>query len=214
MKIDFHVHSIHSPDSVNNMWLLNKVCKKNGITPVISDHNRISYSREYKKRYNNSIVAEEIHTTSGEVICLFANELIRHNLSIEETLDKIKEQGALVYIPHPFDRLRNTAMKKISFKPDIIEVFNSRTIDRRSNDLALEYAERNKILKGVGSDAHLPYEIGNSYAEMEEFNSVKEFKKNLRNARLVTNRSPVIGFPISSAVYYFRTSLSLGTRIR
>lgn len=203
MRIDFHVHSAHSPDSVNSAWILRKVCRKRGITPVISDHNRIRFAQNYKKRFGNAIVAEEINTDVGEVICLFATELIPHSLPIGETIDRIREQGALVYVPHPFDSVRSTAVKKIYFKPDIIEVFNSRTINRKSNGLAFDYAERNSLLKAVGSDAHLPYEIGNSYAEMEEFNSIREFKRNLKNAKLVTGYSPAIGYPISIAVNYF-----------
>lgn len=205
MKIDFHVHSIHSPDSVNSMWMINKICKRRGITPVISDHDRMSYAVRYRRRFGNAIVAEEIKTSSGELICLFANEWIRPGLSVEETIDRIRAQGALVYVPHPFDRLRSTAIKKIYFKPDIIEVFNSRTIDRGSNEVALRYAERNRFLKAVGSDAHLPYEIGGSYAEMDVFDSAKEFKKNLSNAVLVRNYSLRFGYPFSVAVRAVRS---------
>ncbi len=204
MKIDFHVHSIHSPDSLNSMWLLNRICRKKGITPVISDHDRMSYAVRYKRRFGNAIVAEEIKTSSGELICLFANEWIRPGLSVEETIDRIRAQGALVYVPHPFDRLRGTAVKKIYFKPDIIEVFNSRSIDRKSNETALRYAERNGFLKAVGSDAHLPYEIGCSYVEMDEFDSIKEFKNNLSDAMLVRNYSLRLGYPFSAAVRAFR----------
>lgn len=204
MKIDFHVHSVHSPDSINSAWLLNKFCSKRGITPVISDHNRIEFAQRYKKRFGNAIVAEEIMTTSGEVICLFANEWVRHHLPVEETIDRIREQGALVYVPHPFDSVRPSSMKKIYFKPDIIEIFNSRNLDKSVHHKALKFANDNGFLKAVGSDAHFPHEIGNSYAEMEEFNSIKEFKKNLKEAKLVTRYSPTIGYPMSVALGRFR----------
>lgn len=213
MRIDFHIHSIHSPDSINSMWLINKVCTKRGITPVISDHNRITYAQRYKRKFGNAIVGEEIMTLGGDIICLFATEWIRPKLSIEETIDKIREQGALVYIPHPFDTVRPSAMKEIYFRPDVVEVFNSKNTSNRSNAMALDFAERNNIMKAAGSDAHLPYEIGSSYVEMEEFGSLKEFKRNLAAGRIVGSRTPAIGYPISFAFDRFRRALSLGVRI-
>jgi len=208
MKVDFHIHTIHSPDSLNTLWLLNKICVKKGITPVISDHNRIRYAQEYKRRFGNAIVAEEIETAEGEVICLFANERIRAGLSIEETIDRIREQGALVYVPHPFDRMRSSAIKRLDFKPDIIEVFNARVIRKEYNRQALDFAEQNGYLKAAGSDAHLPFEIGKSYAEMEEFSSIKEFMKNLKAARLVTNYQCPLVHPVTKSLYFVRKRFS------
>lgn len=207
MKIDFHIHSIHSPDSLNSMWLISKFCKMKGITPVICDHNRIDYAKNYKQKFGNAIVAEEIQTNIGEVVCLFATELIKPMLSIEETIEKIRDQGALVYVPHPFDAMRGSAIRELKFKPDIVEVFNARVIKKEYNRKALEFAESRKTLKATGSDAHLPFEIGRCYVEMEEFNSIKEFKKNLASGKLTMRYSNLIVHPISKSVYFLRKSI-------
>ncbi len=204
MKIDFHIHSIASPDSLNSLWLLNKICTKKGITPVISDHNRISKAQEYKRRFGNAIVAEEIETKDGEVICLFANERIKSGLPVEETVDKIREQGALVYVPHAFDTMRSSTIKKIPFTPDVMEVFNARVIRQQYNDMALKFAEEKGILKAAGSDAHLPFEIGRSYVEMEAFDSIKEFKKNLAKGVLTKKSQPMFVHPITKTLYAIR----------
>lgn len=46
------------------------------------------------------IVAEEILTSEGEIIGLFLQEEIPAFLSAEETLDRIRDQGALSIVPH------------------------------------------------------------------------------------------------------------------
>ena len=51
------------------------------------------------------IVGEEVKTAQGEVIGLFLNERIEPGLSMGDTIAAIQEQGGLVYMPHPFDRL-------------------------------------------------------------------------------------------------------------
>ncbi len=47
------------------------------------------------------IVGEEIMTTSGEIIGLYLKEKIPAGLSTIRDDKEIKEQGGLVYIPHP-----------------------------------------------------------------------------------------------------------------
>jgi len=186
IKVDFHIHTVYSKDSFNSINVIKKICKKKGIFPVITDHNTIKGALKLK----NCIVGEEIKTKDGEIIGLFLNEEIKKGLSIEETVEKIKEQDGLVYVPHPFDKLRS-CVKRLNFKKDIFEVFNSRSLFQVFNRKAFEYAKRHNILMAVGSDAHLPIEIGKSYVIMEEFNleEKKELLRNLKNAKFHTEKS-------------------------
>jgi len=55
----------------------------------------------------------------------------------------------------------------------------------------VEFAEKNNIIKGVGSDTHNKLEFGRIYNEIEEFNSPKEFLKNMKKAKLVMNQHPL-----------------------
>ncbi len=52
------------------------------------------------------IIGEEILTPHGEVIGLFIKEKIPVALPIEEAISRIKAQGGLVLLPHPFDTIR------------------------------------------------------------------------------------------------------------
>ena len=190
MKIDFHVHSKYSKDSLLDLETLRKICLKKNIIPIITDHNTTKGNEKFKCK----ILAEEIKTKDGEIIGLFMTEEIKPFLSLEETLDILKKQDALFMIPHPFDDIRASTLKK-EIIPDIIEVFNSRTIKKESNKKALDFADKNKIPKLVGSDAHTKIEIGNAYNIIEDFNSKKEFLKNLKKAEFFCKRSPLIVHP-------------------
>ena len=184
IKVDLHIHTKYSPDANIDPLMLAKYCQKYNILPAITDHNRL------KVKMRNAIMGEEIMTKEGEIIGLFLNEGIRPHLSIEETLDRIREQDALVLAPHPFDIMRHSTLKRHDFKMDIIEVFNSRVIFQKFNRRANEFANRNNIIKTASSDAHFLSEVGSSYAYMDEFHSKKEFLQNLSRARLVMRKTP------------------------
>ena len=54
------------------------------------------------------IVGEEIRTPDGDVIGLFLTERIPYVLPLAEVVGRIRAQGGLVYVPHPFDRVRSS----------------------------------------------------------------------------------------------------------
>ncbi|EHP86818.1 PHP domain protein [Methanotorris formicicus Mc-S-70] len=174
-----HVHTIRSKCSLNNINLLKKICLKNDIVPVIADHNLAT-------KTDFGITGEEIATDRGEFIGLFLNEEINEK-DIFEAIDKVKEQGGLVYLPHPFDVRRRRSLCKFNIlddrefikKVDVVEVFNSRCITNEPNIKAFEYARKHDFLIGVGSDAHFIWEIGNAYINFEPFDmdNPKEFLK-------------------------------------
>ena len=91
------------------------------------------------------IVGEEIKTASqGEVIGLFLSELIPRGLTLEETIARIHEQGGLVYVPHPFDRLHAVPdyenLLRVLEQIDAIEVFNPRVAIGSFNEEAARFA--------------------------------------------------------------------------
>jgi len=200
MRIDCHLHTKYSRDSLVSLESFRKQCVRKKIFPIITDHNTIAGALKYKKKYNDVIIGEEVKTNRGEVIGLFLNEVIPRGIDLLETLDRIKQQGAISYVPHPFDMMRSSAVKRIDFKADVIEVFNSRTINQRYNRLAEDFANKNNCLKAAGSDAHLLSEIGTSYVEIAEFNSPKEFLKNLKKAKLFRKSSPIYVHAITKMV--------------
>jgi hypothetical protein len=200
IRLDMHIHTKYSKDGFLTANQLVRACRKKGLNSIaICDHNTIKGALEFRDKVDvKVIVGEEIETERGEVIGLFLKNEVPSGLSVLKTIEMIKEQGGLVYIPHPFDGFRKSAidiivLKRIVDKIDIIEVFNSRTLFHHANEDALRFARENNILPAVGSDAHTEYEVGNSYMEMEDFNTKEEFLKSLKNARLFTQRTPLFG---------------------
>jgi len=143
------------------------------------------------------IIGEEIATGQGDVTGLFIKEEIPPGLGIETTIKRIKAQDGIVYLPHPFDEFRKSAVKlkdaeQVKDRIDIIEIFNSRTFNSKYNTMALAFAEKYNIPVAVGSDAHHPLEIGNSHMLMDDFKSPADFLQNLRNATYHTKKCPFI----------------------
>lgn len=197
LKADLHSHTHFSKDSLTSPQKYVATCLKRGINCVaVTDHNSIRGALAVRELAPFPvIIAEEVRTTQGEITGLFLTEEIPGLLSPEETVRRIKEQGGLVSIPHPFDRFRGEpieedALLRVIDQADIIEVFNSRTTLPADNDRARALAEEHGLAMGAGSDAHSPWEIGRTYIEMPEFDGTpQDFLRALRQGRIVARRS-------------------------
>jgi len=200
IKADLHIHTAYSPDSITSLQQVIARCRKAEINCVaVTDHNTILGALKLKEMAEFTvIVGEEIKTRSGDIIGYFIDEEIPARLSAEETVHRIKDQGGLVCIPHPFDRLRRSAIRRETLETllpyiDIIEVFNSRVLLSKDNLSARIFAATNELLGSAGSDAHVASEIGGAYVEMPEFNDAKEFCLALTQSVLLCRKaSPLI----------------------
>ncbi len=192
MKVDFHVHTKFSFDSNINVAELAKKSVKLGIIPVIADHNTLEGAEEFRKTGAKFIAGEEIRTASGDLAGLFLTEAIQKNLSFEETIDRIKEQGGLSYLPHMYDMGRHGCDDEFAGLVDIIEVFNARCLDSRLNVRASETAKKLGKPGAAGSDSHFLFEFGKTYTETAEFDlrSPKELMKALKKAKITGERAP------------------------
>ena len=149
------------------------------------------------------IVAEEILTPHGEIMGMFLKETIPSGLSVEQTIARIKAQGGLVNIPHPFDMLRgfrldSKELEALVDQIDAMEVFNAREPFRKPSAKAQAFAQKYNIPGTAGSDAHTIGEIGHAYVEMSEFNGRDDFLQALRAGKVVGHRTnPLIHFVTS-----------------
>ncbi len=177
-------------------------CQEVGINCIaIADHGTIEGALKMQSLAPFPvIVAEEILTPHGEIMGMFLQEVIPSGLSVEQTISKIRAQGALVCIPHPFDVFRSSAldgtmMETLLGQIDVVEVFNSRYALARSSTKAQIFAQKYGIAGSAGSDAHTPYEIGNAYVEMPEFNGRDDFLQALAGGKVFGHRSnPLVHF--------------------
>lgn len=213
------MHTCYSPDCTTSLEATIDRCLKLGINCIaVTDHNTIAGGLEMQKSAPFTvIVGEEIKTSYGEIIGLFLAEEIPPGLSPKETVSRIKAQGGLVCIPHPFDRVRRSPLKlqmidEILPQTDIIEAFNSRTTFLRDSVRAQALARAHGLAASAGSDAHTAYEIGHAYVEMPEFSGVDEFRQALVQGVIVGHRSvPWVHLASTLAKWRKRSAASKAT---
>lgn len=202
LKADLHIHTVYSMDCNVSLEQVISRCLETGINCVaIADHGTAEGAlRMQKLAPFKVIVAEEILTPYGEIMGMFLKETIPSGLSVEETISRIRAQGGLVNIPHPYDTfrqsaLRNSMLEELAEQLDVVEVFNARGVVRGNTTKARIFAEKYGIAKSAGSDAHTPLEIGNAYVEMPEFNGKDEFIEALAAGKIFGRRAnPLVHF--------------------
>jgi len=125
----------------------------------------------------------------GEVIGLFLQEEIPRGMSFADTLAAIREQGGLVYLPHPFDRRHAIPDPKTLHRHlpeiDVLEVYNARLLLEAYNEEAVRFARKYGLLGGAGSDAHVLPGVGTGALRMRRFDGPEEFLLSLRTAEVL-----------------------------
>lgn len=187
LRVEFHCHTIASKDSLTRPRDLVDACRRKGIDRVIvTDHNTIAGARVAQALDPELvIVGEEIMTTRGEILAAFVSEEIPPGLSPQETIQRLKDQGAFISVSHPFDRLRDGSwleedLLEILPQVDAIEVYNSRCMLPSFNCEAREFAERHDVAGTVGSDAHAAFELGRSVLLLKQFEGPEEMRRVIR----------------------------------
>jgi predicted metal-dependent phosphoesterase TrpH len=180
LRLDMHVHTRHSPDCWNPLPGILAAMDARGIhRVVISDHNRIEGALRLRELAPERVlVGEEIKCAEGpEVIGILLEEEIPRGTPIREACERIRAQGGVVYIPHPFDTRRSGAgaiLDDIAGLVDVVEAHNARTFAVELNAAGEEWALRSGKLLGAGSDAHSLGEIGTAYMEVPAFEPTRE----------------------------------------
>jgi predicted metal-dependent phosphoesterase TrpH len=209
LRIETHLHTIYSPDSLTTPEKLLEVCRRKGIDRVIvTDHNSITgalKARELDPK--RVIIGEEIMTTKGELLAFFIQEEIPPFLSPKETIQILREQGAFISVSHPLDKMRKGAWEmedliKIAPLVDAIETFNARCMFPSYNHAAQAFAKEHKLPGTAGSDAHAPFEIGRANLLIHEFQTAAELKRVILQAQFcVRLSSPLVHFYSRYAVW-------------
>ena len=200
MRVDFHVHTVYSPDSVITYPTLVEACRARGLDAVaIMDHDVIEGAFEFRRLSMEAIsrgewaprilVGEEVRTTGGEICGLFLREWVPDHLDPVETMSLIREQGGLVYVPHPFDllkfkRLKASQLEELAGSIDIVEAFNGKPRLPLANALARRFLDRHEFPRGAGSDSHEPTHLGAAYVELDDFEGPDELLANLASGKV------------------------------
>ena len=214
IKVDLHMHTRFSPDSLMAPSELVRRCELVGLNCIaVTDHNTILGAMETRKIAPfRVIIGEEIRTSEGEVIGLFLDEQIPPGLSPKETANRIHSQGGLLAIPHPFDKFRRSVITKkglleLRNHANLLEVFNARNTFQSSNQNALTLAREWGMLNSAVSDAHTTIELGRTYMEMPDFDGTATgFIESVSQAQLVMR-------PITPLIHAITTLTKIWKRI-
>jgi predicted metal-dependent phosphoesterase TrpH len=190
-----HTHCEYSPDSRTPVAVQALAIKAAGLDVVCAtDHNTIEGALRLRERSDGFrvVIGEEISSRDGEIIGLFLEKAVPRDLSAEETIARVHDQGGLVCVPHPYShnriyRIKRDALERVWPTIDAIEVFNAREAMANDNRRALAFSVLHGIPAAVGSDAHRPWEIGRAYVEIPDFSGRHDFIASLRNGE-VTGR--------------------------
>jgi predicted metal-dependent phosphoesterase TrpH len=201
-KVDLHTHSVASPDGGITADQYHRALRTKLLDVIaITDHNRIDFALELREKLGDAIiVGEEIMTTAGEIVGLFLSRVIKPGLTPLETIKQIKDQGGIVYIPHPFETIRkgipHTVLDEIVDHVDIIEVCNGRAFFQNKSEQAVVWARINAKIHAASSDAHGFQGLGSTYTTLSE----KPTQHNL--LKLMDNGVPMTGRPSIRALLY------------
>jgi hypothetical protein len=200
-----HMHTRRSGDCLSDGEAVVRAALGRGVHRVcITDHDEISAALELKARFpQNVIVGEEVKTAEKvDIIGLYVQERIPGGTPARETCERIRAQGGLVYVPHPYAPGKGgngAILDVVEELVDAVEGFNGRIHKPELNQRAVDWARARGRPLGAGSDAHALFEVGRTYVEVPPFEDTPAgFLEALRHGTLH-------GFYSSRAVHLIST---------
>ncbi|MCH7890291.1 MAG: dephospho-CoA kinase, partial [Gemmatimonadetes bacterium] len=169
LRIDMHMHTQASFDCLSDPRKVIAAASARGVQRIaITDHNRVTTALEMAEAFPDSVIpGEEVKTKEGiDVIGLYIEEVIPKGTPAREVCRRVKDQGGLVYLPHPYARGKGGSgryAEELAPLVDIIEVFNARLHPGHLNDRGEELADRWSKPRGAGSDAHKLGEVAGAW---------------------------------------------------
>ncbi len=196
-KVDLHTHSTASRDGGISAAQYAQILEDSDLDYIaVTDHNKIDFALQLHKTLGEHIiVGEEINTLEGEIIGLYLHEPIPRNLPAKTTARAIKDQGGLVYVPHPFETVRRgipeVILSELIALVDIIEVFNGRAFFQNRGPQAATFARLHHKPGAASSDAHGVKGLGTVYSQINAKPTAKNLTEQLQSAHYTTRRPPI-----------------------
>jgi predicted metal-dependent phosphoesterase TrpH len=191
LRTELHCHSYRSKDSLLLPQALVAAARRCGLDRLaVTDHNTISGALEAQQLAPELIiVGEEILTTQGELLAYFVSKEVPRGLPPRQAIDRLRAQGAVISVSHPFDYTRRGAWSEAHLREilpfvDAIEVFNSRCATHDPNRRASALAHQVGLPGTAGSDAHAAPEIGHGCLLLPDFVDAPGFRRALEHGEV------------------------------
>jgi predicted metal-dependent phosphoesterase TrpH len=199
LRVELHCHTYWSRDCLMRPERMIRACQRRGVDVLaVTDHNEFGGALELQRLAPFTVIpGEEVKTAEGELIGYFLRERVAPGLPAEETAWRIREQGGVINVPHPFDRLRGGRLRPEALDRlirlglvDMLEGLNARTTVPADNDAVFAYAHERGLPVAAGSDAHSYAEIGTACVETRPFDGPRDFVEAVREGKLRGGLSP------------------------
>jgi predicted metal-dependent phosphoesterase TrpH len=156
---DMHLHTLYSDGTAGVRALLDHVERHTRLDVIaITDHERIDGALRAREIHADGdysfdlVIGEEVTTRRGHLLALYVEQRIPALRSLTETLERIRDQGALAIAPHPMAALTPSIGRRSLLQLHVDP-------DERHRLDAIELLNPNERvlrLPGVGnSDAHV-----------------------------------------------------------
>lgn len=173
LRIDLHLHTAYSRDgyiSIEEAFRRSRAVGLDGF--ALTDHDTIEGVKRAVGLRGDLLLIPGLEVTAdrGHILALNISELVPPKLSIPETVERIREQGGIAILAHPSSLLKTFLgegeIAEAGFTA--LEVANSMSFPynwtfRRN----LRMAERLRLPKTGGSDAHIPEVVGRAYTVVD-----------------------------------------------
>lgn len=190
MRVDLHLHTRASFDCLSDPERVLERARERGVSRIaMTDHDTLPLALEMAARFPDAIIpGEEVKTAEGiDVIGLYLSETIPRRTPAREVVERIREQGGIAYLPHPFASGKGGGgrfAEELAPLVDVVEVFNGRLHPGKLNAPGGELALRYGRLRSAGSDAHTLGEVAGSYVELPVHpNTPEGLRRALRRGR-------------------------------
>src|SRR5512139_3248912 len=195
IKADLHIHTTYSKDSLITSKDLVFYAKKRGLNAVaVTDHNNLEGAYKIAKETDFLIIpGMEVSSSDGHIVALNVHELIPRGFSAVETVARIHKAGGVAIACHPHVLFKGCLRDKVCATFDALEVINARAFPfKNSVKKAEETAERLKLSRVAGTDAHYGPQIGYGYTEIEvEEPTVEAIAKAIVDGHCTPHGQPV-----------------------
>jgi len=212
VKVDLHVHTVYSSDSLITLEQLVFWAKRRGLSAVaVTDHNCVEGALKMAKEKNFLVIpGTEVTSRDGHIVALNVREAIPRDLSADETVARIHAAGGIAVACHPFALFKGSLGEHTSGKFDAIETINaSASPFKRSVRKAEEVAARFGLPRVAGTDAHYAPAIGYAYTVVDAELSVDAVVKAIAAGRCQPFGVPVpFKLKLEKHYHYFKGKIA------
>jgi len=179
-RADMHLHTLYSDGTMGVEALLDHIERHTDLDLVaITDHERIDGAQRAQELHAardyhfGLVVGEEITTRRGHLLALFLTERIPALRPLEETIERIHDQGGIAIAAHPMapltPSLGRRSLLRLHHDPDprhqldAIEMLNPSVAGRARRPHRTALNEQMGLAALGNSDAHVLEHVGTGW---------------------------------------------------